>query len=148
MEPYLSFAVALMQGADPTAELEAIRQLPIEKRYVWRVASALKWAFADFDDLSVSADKETLTPEDFLQCDGPHEIAAHAVLPFLEGAGGCGGNAEVDDSGDQGCETGVEQPDELPSAHSVPVCPPSSNVCTKNLIAALQFCTASSLDSP
>jgi len=29
------------------------------------LASALKWAFADFDDLSVSADKETLTPEDF-----------------------------------------------------------------------------------
>jgi len=33
--------------------------------YVWRVASALKWAFADLDDLSVSADKDTLTPEDF-----------------------------------------------------------------------------------
>jgi hypothetical protein len=65
MEPYVRFAVALMQGNDPTPELEAIRQLPLEKRYVWRVASALKWGFADFDDLSVSADKETLTPEDF-----------------------------------------------------------------------------------
>jgi hypothetical protein len=28
------------------------------------VLSALKWAFADLDDLSVSADKDTLTPED------------------------------------------------------------------------------------
>ena len=29
------------------------------------MASALKWGFADFDDLSVDADKQTLTPEDF-----------------------------------------------------------------------------------
>lgn len=36
--------------------------MPLEKRYVWRVASALKWGFADFDDLSVTVDKETLTP--------------------------------------------------------------------------------------
>ena len=65
MEPYLNFAVALMQGSDPTAELEALRQLPLEKRYVWRVASALKWGFADFDDLGVDADRQTLSPEDF-----------------------------------------------------------------------------------
>jgi hypothetical protein len=64
MEPYLQFAMALMRGNDPTPELEAIRQLPVEKRYVWRVASALKWGFADFDDLSVDADKSTLSPED------------------------------------------------------------------------------------
>jgi hypothetical protein len=68
MEPYLQLAMAVMQDADPTTELEAleaIRQLPLKKRYVWRVASALKWGFADFDDLGVKADKETLTPEDF-----------------------------------------------------------------------------------
>jgi hypothetical protein len=65
MEPYLKFAMAVMKGSDPTAELEALRQLPLEKRYVWRVASALKWAFGDCDDLSVGADKQTLTPEDF-----------------------------------------------------------------------------------
>jgi hypothetical protein len=65
MEPYLDFAVAVMQDADPTAELEAIRALPLEKRYVWRVASALKWAFADFDDLGVEADKRTSSAEDF-----------------------------------------------------------------------------------
>jgi hypothetical protein len=64
MQPYLNFAMALMKGADPEPELEAIRQLPLEKRYVWRVASALKWGFADFDDLSVDADEQTLTPED------------------------------------------------------------------------------------
>jgi hypothetical protein len=61
----LNFAVALMQGNDPTPELEAIRQLPLEKRCVWRVASALKWGFADFDSLNVEADQQTLTPDDF-----------------------------------------------------------------------------------
>lgn len=65
MEPYLNFIGALMQGADPAAALEAIRQLPLEKRYVWRIASALKWGLADCDDLSVKADRQTLTDEDF-----------------------------------------------------------------------------------
>jgi hypothetical protein len=57
--------MAQMQGGDTTAEMEALRQLPLEKRYVWRVASALKWVFADLQTESVSADKQTLTPEDF-----------------------------------------------------------------------------------
>ena len=64
MEPYIDFAKAVMTNADTTAELEAIRQLPLERRYVWRVASALKWAFADFDDLNVDADRMTLTEKD------------------------------------------------------------------------------------
>jgi hypothetical protein len=65
MKPYLEFIKAVMQDHDPSPELEAIRQLPLEKRYVWRVASALKWGLADCDDLSVEADKRTLTPDDF-----------------------------------------------------------------------------------
>jgi hypothetical protein len=32
------------------AALEVVRDLPLEKRYTWRVFSALKWAFADFED--------------------------------------------------------------------------------------------------
>ena len=32
------------------AALQVIRDLPLEKRYAWRVFSALKWAFADFED--------------------------------------------------------------------------------------------------
>ena len=63
MEPYLNFAAALMQGHDPEPELEAIRQLPLEERYVWRVASALKWAFADLDDLSVRQIKTRCRPK-------------------------------------------------------------------------------------
>jgi hypothetical protein len=64
MKPHLEFIKAVMQSHDPSPELQAIRQLPLEKRYVWRLASALKWGFADFDDLSVEADRRTLTPED------------------------------------------------------------------------------------
>ena len=29
------------------------------------MASALKWGFADFDNLGVDADRQTLSPEDF-----------------------------------------------------------------------------------
>ena len=65
MKPYLEFIKAVMQDHDPSPELEAIRRLPLEKRYVWRVASALKWGLADCDDLSVEADRKTLTQEDF-----------------------------------------------------------------------------------
>ena len=65
MKPYLEFIKAVIQDHDPSPELEAIRQLPLEKRYVWRVASALKWGLADCESLSVEADKQTLTPEDF-----------------------------------------------------------------------------------
>ena len=32
---------------------------------MWRVASALKWGFADFDDLGVDADRQTLSTDDF-----------------------------------------------------------------------------------
>jgi hypothetical protein len=53
-----------MQGSGCASELEAIRSLPLERRYVWRVASALRWGFADFDSVNVEADRKTLTPED------------------------------------------------------------------------------------
>jgi hypothetical protein len=64
MRPYLEFIKAVIQDHDASPELEAIRQLPLEKRYVWRVASALKWGLADCESLSVDADKQTLTPEE------------------------------------------------------------------------------------
>ena len=50
-------------GIDPP--LREIAALPLEKRYVWRVASALKWGFADFDDWNVAVDRKTPQPEDF-----------------------------------------------------------------------------------
>jgi hypothetical protein len=65
MEPYAQFLMAAMTGKDTTAQLDTIRQLPLEKRYVWRVASALKWGFADFDTENVRADRVTVSPQEF-----------------------------------------------------------------------------------
>ena len=66
IEPYIRFAMADMAG--PGARQQALNELcalPLEKRYLWRIVSALKWAFVDLDDLSVVADKATLSPDDF-----------------------------------------------------------------------------------
>ena len=64
MQPYIHLAMAVMGKKDPQTAMEEIAGLPLEKRYVWRVASALKWAFVDFDDFTVAADRDTLAPED------------------------------------------------------------------------------------
>jgi len=79
MQPYLRMAIAMMQGKDLTAAVEEIRQLPLEQRYVWRVASALKWAFADFDSINVEADRQTLSAEDRQQL---LDLLQHRPLQF------------------------------------------------------------------
>jgi hypothetical protein len=84
MEPYVKLAIAAMQGSDATAELQSLRQLPLERRYIWRVASALKWAFADFDTANVKADKETLSPEDFAKVMDPLKIRPMQFCLFLK----------------------------------------------------------------
>src|SRR6266566_3604654 len=67
MEPYMNLALAMMGGKDTGAAIEELTALPLEKRYVWRVASALKWAFADFDTVTVEADRQTVSPEGRMQ---------------------------------------------------------------------------------
>src|SRR5229473_1532366 len=64
MQPYLRLIKAGLQDRDTAPHLEEIAQLPFEKRYVWRVASALKWAFADLETVSVNVDRRTLSQED------------------------------------------------------------------------------------
>src|SRR5579864_2827243 len=64
MQPYLRLIKAGLQDKDTTPHVEKIAALPLEKRYIWRVASALKWAFADLETVSVAVDLETLSPED------------------------------------------------------------------------------------
>jgi hypothetical protein len=64
MQPYLRLITAGLQDKDTTPHFEEIAALPLEKRYIWRVASALKWAFADLETVSVAVDLETLSPED------------------------------------------------------------------------------------
>jgi hypothetical protein len=64
MKPYLDLLIAAMSGKDAGTEMDALAALPLEKRYVWRVASALKWAFADLETASVEADCQTLSEAD------------------------------------------------------------------------------------
>jgi len=64
MEPYMNLARAVMGHKDVRPANEALTALPLEKRYTWRVASALKWAFTDFENLNVVADRRTLSQED------------------------------------------------------------------------------------
>jgi len=63
MEPYLEFIKAGMQGSDGKPELEAIRKLSVDRRYIWRITSGLKTAFADFDSGTVKIDLATMTPK-------------------------------------------------------------------------------------
>ena len=66
MRPYLDFAKAIIQK-DNAGVLKAgadLKSLKVEDRYLWRVASALKWAFADFDSFSARADIATIETED------------------------------------------------------------------------------------
>lgn len=64
MQPYLRYIEAAMLEKDVGPSLGEIAALPLEKRYVWRVASALKWGFADFEDWNVAVDRKSLKPED------------------------------------------------------------------------------------
>jgi hypothetical protein len=64
MQPYLRLLKAALQNRDTTPQIGEITALPLEKRYIWRIASALKWGFADFDNVYVSVDRETLSEED------------------------------------------------------------------------------------
>jgi hypothetical protein len=67
MEPYVKLALATMGGKDTGPAIEELAALPLEKRYVWRVASALKWAFADCETMNVEADRKTLSHEELLR---------------------------------------------------------------------------------
>lgn len=64
MEPYVRLALAMAGGQDLKDAVQDIAALPLESRYVWRVASALKWAFADFESVNVVADRKTLSAEE------------------------------------------------------------------------------------
>jgi hypothetical protein len=66
MQPYVRLAMAGLKGASVDSELRTIREMPLERRYIWRVASALKWAFADFDTVNVRIDKDTLYDTDLI----------------------------------------------------------------------------------
>ena len=64
MRPYLELLKADIGGQDTAPYLAALAELPLEERYVWRVISALKWAFCDLETENVLADLETLSKDD------------------------------------------------------------------------------------
>jgi hypothetical protein len=79
MRPYIDLMKALIGKEDTSSHLEEIRQIPLEKRYVWRIASAVKWGFADFDDVSVAVDRQTLSPENLAKV---KELVKHRPIQF------------------------------------------------------------------
>jgi hypothetical protein len=57
-QPYLDCLIKAYRNnaVGLEAALQVVRDLPLEERYTWRVLSALKWAFADFEDEYVGLD--------------------------------------------------------------------------------------------
>jgi hypothetical protein len=64
MRPYVRLAEAVITHQGIEEAVAEIAGLPLEQRYLWRVLSALKWGFADFDNVNVVIDRKTLRPED------------------------------------------------------------------------------------
>jgi hypothetical protein len=89
MKPYLDFIKAVIQEHDLVPELETIRRLPLERRYIWRVASALKWGLADCESLSAEADRQTLTPEDFAKVKDLLKLRPMQLAIVLKTPGRC-----------------------------------------------------------
>jgi hypothetical protein len=57
-QPYLDCLIKAYSNnaAGLEAALQVVRDIPLEKRCTWRAFSALKWAFADFEDEYVGLD--------------------------------------------------------------------------------------------
>jgi hypothetical protein len=83
MKPYLAFLKARMGGQDTEPYLAALAALPLEERYVWRVTSALKWAFCDLDTESAIADLRTLSEEDLKKVVEPLSLRAIQFCLFV-----------------------------------------------------------------
>jgi hypothetical protein len=83
MKPYLAFLKAQMGGQDTGPYLAALAALPLEDRYVWRVISALKWAFCDLDTENAIADLNTLSEEDLKKVVEPLSLRAIQFCLFV-----------------------------------------------------------------
>jgi len=67
MKPYQDFLVQTMKGNDAGMQraLDALTALPLDQRYIWRIISALKFAFGDFDSVLIDFDRDTLSDDDW-----------------------------------------------------------------------------------
>jgi hypothetical protein len=84
MKPYLALITAHMGGQDTQPYLAALAALPLEDRYVWRVISALKWGFCDFDSQSARADLYTLSERDLETVAEPLAVRAIQFCLFVQ----------------------------------------------------------------
>ena len=83
MKPYLALLRAQMAGQDTEPHIAALAALPLEERYVWRVISALKWAFCDLETESAIADFRTLSEEDRVKVAEPLTLRATQFCLFV-----------------------------------------------------------------
>jgi hypothetical protein len=83
MKPYLALLKARMGGQDTEPYLAALAALPLEERYIWRVMSALKWAFCDLETESAIADLHTLPEEDLKKVVEPLILRATQFCLFV-----------------------------------------------------------------
>ena len=83
MKPYLALLKAQMAGLDTEPHIAALAALPLEERYVWRVISALKWAFCDLETESAIADFRTLSEEDRVKVAEPLTLRATQFCLFV-----------------------------------------------------------------
>ena len=83
MKPYIALMRAQMGGQDTEPYLSALAALPLEERYVWRVISALKWAFCDLDTESAIADLHTLSEEDLKKVVEPLTLRTIQLCLFV-----------------------------------------------------------------
>jgi hypothetical protein len=83
MKPYLALMKAQIAGQDTEPYLAALAALPLEERYVWRVISALKWAFCDLDTENAIADLNTLSEEDLKKVVEPLSLRAIQFCLFV-----------------------------------------------------------------
>jgi hypothetical protein len=73
-----------MGGRDTGPALAKLAALPLEQRYVWRVVSALKWAFCDLDTDSVAADVATLSEQELKTVAEPLALRAMQFSLFVK----------------------------------------------------------------
>jgi hypothetical protein len=74
--------ISISGGLDADPYLAALAALPLEERYVWRVMSALRWAFCDLETESVNADIHTLSKEDLKKVVEPLTLRATQFCLF------------------------------------------------------------------
>ena len=84
--PYLNFVIKAYgnNAVGLEAALQVVRDLPLEKRYTWRVFSALRWAFADFEDEYIGLDLPHIPEPTRSEMTKELELRLHQLRMLLE----------------------------------------------------------------